>query len=271
MPKLVLNDVVLHYDQSGSGPDVVWLAGGDQRGSSWNDFQTPHFDDAFRNTTYDARGVGETSSMTPPPWPIELYAADSAALIRAACDPPVFLVGLSMGSLIAQQVALDYPELVRCAVLMGTYSRATGYVLEWERAEVEFRRGGGELTRPFATAHYGVFMYPSEVLGDDELWGRVRPIVIREYGSRDGQSLAAQWEACVEFDSLDRLSTCTVPLHVVAFSQDVQTPPARGKAVADAAPLGEFHLLEGLGHCSAFGHRPETVNACVRGILERYL
>ncbi len=114
-------------------------------------------------------------------------------------------------------------------------------------------------------------MYPSEVLGDDELWAKVRPIVSRDYGARDGVGLAAQWQACVEFDSLDRLPGCQVPLHVIAFSQDVQTPPARGKVVADTAPLGEFHLLEGLGHCSAFGHKPEVVNTCIREIAERYV
>jgi pimeloyl-ACP methyl ester carboxylesterase len=176
-----------------------------------------------------------------------------------------------MGSLIAQQVSLDRPDLIRAAILMGTYARATGYVREWEEAEVAFRREGGRLGQPFATTHYAVFMYPSEVLGDDELWSKVRPLVMRDYGERDGEALAAQWEACVEFDSLERLPGCTVPLHVIAFSQDVQTPPARGKVVADTAPEGHFHLLEGLGHCSAFGHRPDVVNACIRGIVGRYL
>ena len=269
MPELRLPDSTLHYEQVGDGPDIVWLAGGDQPGSDWHEFQTPVFPD-FRNTTYDARGVGRTTSERRPPWPMELYGADCAALIEAVCAPPVMLAGLSMGSLIAQQVALDYPELVRCAVLMGTYARATGYVREWEEAEIAFRRAGGALTRAFATAHYGAFMFPNEVLGDDELWARLRPIVDRDYGERDGEELAAQWEACVEFDSLERLPGCRVPLHVIAFSHDMQTPPARGQLVAETAPDGHFHLLDGLGHCSAFGHRPDAVNACIRSIVERY-
>ena len=267
MPELELADVTLAYEQIGVGPDLVWLAGGDMPGGDWHLFQTSAFEETFRSTTYDARGVGRTRPHEPPPWPMAVYGADCAALIEAVCDPPVFLVGLSMGSLIAQQVALDRPDLVRCAVLMGTYARATGYVREWEQAEVDFRRDGGRLSVPFATAHYGVFMYPAEVLGDDDLWERVRPLVERDYGSRDDEGLAAQWDACVQFDSLDRLPGCAVPLHVIAFEQDVQTPPARGKVVADTAPDGHFHLLAGLGHCSAFGHRPDVVNACIREII----
>jgi pimeloyl-ACP methyl ester carboxylesterase len=269
MPELDLNDATHVYEQIGDGPDLFWLAGGDMPGSDWHAWQTPAFPD-FRHTTYDARGVGRTVSRTPPPWPMALYGEDAAGLIEAVCEQPVILVGLSMGSLIAQQVALDRPDLVRCAVLMGTYARATGYVRQWEEAEVEFRRQGGELSLPFATTHYGVFMYPSEVLGDDELWAKLRPLVERDYGERDGEGLAAQWEACVEFDSLERLPECRVPLHVIAFSHDVQTPPARGRLVADSAPDGHFHLLEGLGHCSAFGHRPDLVNATIREIVERY-
>jgi 3-oxoadipate enol-lactonase len=270
MPEFRIGETTLYYEQRGQGPDLVWLAGGDQPGSDWHLFQTPAFEGSFRNTTYDARGVGKTTCRQKPPWTMKDYGADCAALIEAVCDPPVFLAGLSMGSLIAQQVALDRPDLVRCAIVMGTYARATGYVREWEEAEIAFRREGGRISRPFATAHYAVFMYPGEVLGDDALWARIRPLVERDYGERDGEALAAQWQACVDFDSLERLPHCTVPLHVVAFSQDVQTPPARGKLVADAAPRGHFHLLEGLGHCSAFGHRPEAVNACIRDILSRY-
>ena len=48
------------YEQHGDGPDLFWLAGGDQPGSDWHVWQTPAFPD-FRNTTYDARGVGQTA------------------------------------------------------------------------------------------------------------------------------------------------------------------------------------------------------------------
>ena len=62
-----------------------------------------------------------------------------------------------------------------------------------------------------------------------------------------------------------------MPLHVIAFSHDVQTPVARGKLVADTAPDATLHVLEGLGHCSAFGHKPDVVNACIREILAPYV
>ena len=133
---------MLHYDQSGAGPDIVWLAGGDQPGDDWRRWQTPYFDQQYRSTTYDARGVGATTSKTAPPWPIADHARDVAELIESRCEPPVFLVGLSMGSLIGQELCFTRPELVTAAVLTGTCVRKTGFIWEWEQAEIEFRRGG---------------------------------------------------------------------------------------------------------------------------------
>ena len=271
MATLAVPGAEVFFEQTGSGPDIVWLAAGDHPGANWRRFQTPAFEPGFHNTTYDARGVGATTTDGPPPWPISEHARDVAALIEAVCTPPVFLIGLSMGSLIATQLACTRPDLVRAALVMGTCVKKTGFIREWEEAEIAFRHDGGRLSPEFALAHYALLLYPAEVLGDDELWARVRPLVAADFEARDGRMLAAQWQACLDYDSSDLLPRCEVPVHAIAFSHDVQTPPARVREVARLAPKGRFHLLEGLGHGSAFGHRPDVVNACLRAILDAEL
>jgi pimeloyl-ACP methyl ester carboxylesterase len=266
--RLELEGASLAYRQSGAGPDIVWLAAGDNPGDNWRGYQTPAFDDAYRSTTYDARGVGSTSSATAPPWPIDEHAVDLAALIEAVCEPPVFLVGLSMGSLIAVQIAHDRPELVRAALVMGTCVRKTGFIREWEQAEIDFRRQGGTLPPAFATAHYAMQYFPADALGDDETWERIKPLVAADFADRDGAMLAAQWQACLDYDSGELLPRITVPIHAIAFSEDVQTPPQRVREVAELAADGRFHLLPGLGHGSAFGHRPDVVNQQLRAIVD---
>lgn len=268
-PELALSDVTLAYRQSGAGPDVVWLAAGDNPGDNWRWYQTPAFDDTYRSTTYDARGVGATRSSRRPPWAIPEHAADLARLIEATCRPPVFLIGLSMGSLIAVQLAHDRSELVRGAAVMGTCVRKTGFIREWEEAEIAFRRDGGSLPAAFATAHYAMQYFPADALGDDETWERIKPIVTSGFAQRDGAMLAAQWQACLDFDSGPLLPRIESPIHAVAFSEDVQTPPKRVREVAELARHGHFHLLQGLGHGSAFGHRPEAVNRCLRAIVDQ--
>lgn len=267
MSVLETADAAIYYEESGTGPDVVWLAAGDQRGSIWRRYQTPAFDSSYRNITYDARGVGETTSAKPPPWPIADHAADVIRLIQTRCTRPVALVGLSLGSLIAQEVAFTRPDLVRVAIVMGTCVRKTGFIREWEQAEIDFRRAGGALSPEFALAHYAFLLYPASALGDDELWEKLRGLVADDFSERDGEMLAAQWEACLEYDSTERLPKCLVPLHVIGFTEDVQTPPQRARHVAELAANGTFHLLAGLGHGSAFGHRPDVVNEQIRAIL----
>jgi pimeloyl-ACP methyl ester carboxylesterase len=268
LAELESTGATIFYEQSGDGPDIVWLAAGDNPGSNWRRYQTPAFEPGYRNTTYDARGVGATHSASEPPWEIPVHAEDLAALIEAVCVPPVVLVGLSMGSLIAVQIAHDHPELVDTAIVMGTCVRKTGFMLEWEQAEIAFRRAGGTLPAAFATAHYAMQYYPASALEDDQLWEQIKPFVSADFGTRDGAMLAAQWQACLEFDSSELLPRIPVPVHAVAFSEDVQTPPRRVREVAELAADGHFHLLEGCGHGSAFGHRPAQVNACIREIIE---
>ena len=110
-------------------------------------------------------------------------------------------------------------------------------------------------------------MSPSEVLGNDALWAKLKPFVARSYGERSGPFLAAQWQACVDFDVSGALPSCKVPIHVIGFSQDMQAPPSLGRAAAALAPDGHFHLLDGLGHLSLAGHRPGPVNDLIRRIL----
>ncbi len=262
---LELTDVSLQWVQMGTGPDIVWCPGGDQTGAEWHE-QFERFPD-FRCTSFDPRGAGSTISHSAPPWSIELYARDTAELIKAVCSPPVVIVGLSMGALIVQEMLLTYPELVRVGIAMGTSGSKGGFIHEWESAEVRLRESGVKLAADFALVHYALLMYPSEVLGDDALWEKCKPVVAAAYSERDNQMLAAQWQACLDYSSMDRLPHCTRPLHVIGFEQDMQTPPARGRLVAEAAPHGQFHLLRGMGHCSLFRHRPDAVGDKIREII----
>ena len=267
MPHFRTSGADLYYEQSGEGPDIVWLPGGDQRGCDMR-WQVEGFPD-FRNTTLDPRGAGETGIIDPPPWTILDMARDCAELIEARCAPPVVVAGLSMGSMIVQEVAINWPHLVRVAIPMGTGAWAEGFSREWMEAEIRYRREHGDLPPDFATTHYGAFMYPSEVLGDTELWKRLKTVTIDAYAHRDGAMLDAQWQACCDFDTRDRLPGCRVPMHVIGFGQDMQAPPSLGRKAAELAGNGHFHLLEGLGHLSLCGHRPELVNATIREIIER--
>ena len=226
VPTIQGSRATIHYEQVGAGPDIVWVSGGGGLAEDWDTYQTPYFKVAFRNTTFDNRGIGTTRCAVPLPWSLEDFARDTAELIEAVCDPPVALVGLSFGAGIVQQVALDFPELLRCAIAMGTGARSVGWTWDYQMAEIEFRKAGGRLDGMMAVAHYAAMSYPAQVLGDRELWPKIRAAHLAYYETETNEkSLVAQWEPCVLFDQTARLPDCRVPLHVIAFDQDVQAVP----------------------------------------------
>jgi pimeloyl-ACP methyl ester carboxylesterase len=270
MPTVTIGDTDLVYEQSGDGPDVFWIAGGGDSGAPWRQWNTPAFDDAYRNTTFANRGVGATVCRAPEPWTIADLAVDAAGLIEAVCNPPVAVVGLSMGALTVLQLALDRPDLIRVGIAMGcAASGSEGWLGDYMGAEVEYRRNGGRLEGRMSTIHYASMLYPAEVLGDPELWAVAQQLLGSEFEADNEASLIGQWQACIDFDVTDRLPGCQVPLHIFAFEQDVQAPPQYGKRVAELAGNAELHTFAGMGHCSIYGHRHETLNAEIRQIIER--
>jgi pimeloyl-ACP methyl ester carboxylesterase len=158
--------------------------------------------------------------------------------------------------------------LTRFVIAMGAAAKPTGFSKSWMEAEIAFRRQGGSLTPEFARHHYGVFMYPPEVIDNDDLWQKLVPFIGASYGEREGPLLVGQWQACVDFDVTTELQACNVPIHAIGFSLDIQSPPNLGRKAAKLAKNGTFHLVEGLGHLSLVGHRPQIVNAKIHSIIE---
>ena len=272
MPKLSGSTATLHYEQFGAGPDVVWVSGGGDTGSRWHKYQIPFFEAGFRNTTFDNRGIGATECHAPPPWSMADFATDTAELIEAACAPPVAAVGLSMGALIVQQLALDRPDLLRCGIVMGTGASSTGWAWDYQKAEIDFRYAGGSLEGMMGVVHYAAMLYPARVLGDPEIWPKIREDLLSWMNSGENEeSLIPQWDACLTFDQTERLPGCRVPLHVLAFTEDIEAPPQDAKLVADLVPTAEYHLFEGMGHGSIYGHAHDVLNPFIKGLVERYL
>jgi pimeloyl-ACP methyl ester carboxylesterase len=272
MPHLRASEANIFYEQLGQGPDIVWVGGGGTAGRDWQRFQTPFFEPAFRNTTFDNRGIGETTSDRPMPWPMADFARDLAELIEAVCEPPVAVVGSSFGSAIIQELAIERPDLLRCAVVMGSGAHSTGWGWDFQEAEIEFRRAGGRLDGMMGVAHYAPMLYPARVLGDRELWPKLRALMLEWMDSGENEeSLIPQWDASLRFDQRDRLPGVRVPFHVISFAEDIQAPPQDADELAALIPGAELHRLEGMGHGSWYGHAHDEINPFIRELIERHL
>ena len=266
---LTTGGVTMRVVTEGDGPAIVFIPGGDQTAEGYSQ-QFARLTDRFRCISYDPRGAGDTVSP-PAPWTIADYARDCVAVIDRFCGSQAIVCGLSLGGLVTQQVAIDFPERVRLAIPMGTAARIDGFTRDWMQAEIDIRKAGIALPDYFLAPHYAPYAFPAKALHDPELWAEIKPSYTERFANRDPRDLIDQWQACLDFDCREGLRSCPVPMHVISFSEDVQTAPAMCKVVSDLAPKGVLHEIPGLGHVSMARHRPDVVAAKIREIVEEFL
>jgi pimeloyl-ACP methyl ester carboxylesterase len=184
----------------------------------------------------------------PLPWDISDFAQDVVDLIEGACSPPVAIVGLSFGGGIVQQVAIDRPDLLACAIPMGTGAVSRGWTWDYQMAEIEWRRAGNRLEGMMAVTHYAAMHHRARVLGDPVLWPKLRDESFEYYQTDTAEeSLIAQWLPCVLFDQREQLPGVQVPMHVIAFDQDVQAVPQDDEDLAALVPTRRVSPVRGDG------------------------
>ncbi len=261
-----LGEVTCRVVEQGSGPPILFIPGGDYKAELYLE-QVNALSDQYRCIVFDPRGVGQTKSPSPP-WTMADFAADCASLIRHLDLEKTFLCGMSMGAQIVLQTTIDYPDLVRVAIPIASPAHlGPGFAMDMMNAEIELRRTGVTLPAIYQALHFAAMYYPSSALSDPDLWNQIKAELMEQFDGRSADQLIAQWQPCLGFDCREELRTCCVPIHVIAFEQDLMTPPSECRGVSDLAPRGAFHVLEDMGHASMRLHRPERLTKKIVEIL----
>ena len=250
-------EVELWVEQSGEGPDVLLLAGLGDPAEAWQP-QLDGLADRYRLTAFDNRGAGRTA---PAEGPISAatMADDAAALLEALKIPSAHVAGFSMGSAIAQELAIRHPELVRSLVLNSTYARPDALF----RSQLDFWRWLPEVA-PSERAFYEAFftwVYTPRAHAD----GSVEEIVSEALEFPHQQSVEAfqaQVDVCLTHDTADRLAQIAAPTLVIAGGVDMILPQRFGRSVAAEIPNARFELMPEEAH-QPFQEVPEEFNARV--------
>src|SRR5260370_4187765 len=120
MPFVENQEAKIYWDEQGHGSPVLLIMGLGYPSVMW--YRTrPVLAPRYRTIVLDNRGVGR-SGVPPGPYPIALMASDAAAVLDAAGIESVHVFGISMGGMIAQEFALQYPKRVRSLILGCTAS-----------------------------------------------------------------------------------------------------------------------------------------------------
>jgi pimeloyl-ACP methyl ester carboxylesterase len=250
-------DLEIWVEQRGDGPDVLLIAGLGDPVEAW-EAQLAGLSDRYRLTAYDNRGTGRTA-LPDTPLSVAAMADDAAAVLRATDIPAAHVLGFSGGSVIAQELALRHPELVRSLVLVGTWARTDAYA----RAMLDHWRWLPEVApgeREFLEAFF-LWIYTPRAHEN----GMVEAIIEEALAFPHTASVEAiqrALDAFREVDTLDRLGEIAVPALALTGELDLACRPALGRQAAEAIPGAVFEVLPGEAH-QPFQEVPDAFNARV--------
>jgi pimeloyl-ACP methyl ester carboxylesterase len=250
-------DLEIWTEQVGEGPEVLLIGGAGDTVESWQ-FQLDGLADRYRLIAFDNRGAGRTA-MPEGPVSAEVMADDAAGVLRARDVRSAHVAGFSGGSIIAQELALRHPELVRSLVLQSTfavmdpYLRSLAYFVRWlvEVAPNE---------RAFLEAFF-LTIYTRRAHNDGTVDQIIEEVLAFPH-KQTNEDLQRYLDAFVDHDTTDRLPEITAPTLVLAGGRDPTARPPLCRAVAELIPGARFEVMEEEAH-QPFQEVPDEWNARV--------
>ncbi|OVE78290.1 hypothetical protein BVX99_00255 [bacterium F16] len=256
MPFLKINGIDLHYEVHGSGEPLVLIHG---LGSSLEDwaFQVPAFQREFQVITCDCRGHGKSSKQRKAS-SIELFANDMAELIAHLRIRPPHVVGISMGGMIAMELALNHPKSLQTLTLVNCVPnvvvRPVTLLKRWFVLNI---LGMKSLARRLARS-----------LLPDPQQHALRDELIKRWQQNDRRSYKSATHAILEWSAIGRLSAITVPVAVVSSEYDYWSLDLK-KRLFQPVPDITFYELSRAHHLPTLEY-PEAFNTLLYDILRSF-
>lgn len=257
MPRVQINDLEIAYRDRGAGEPVVLIGGFTMVKESWG-LQVKDLARQFRVITLDNRGVGETR-IPPGPFHLSDMAADTVGLMDALEIDAAHVFGVSMGGLISQLLALDYPDRVR-KVVLGCTTHGGRHAV---RPTMEVMEAMGKATDPTVPVEEAVRSWVPTLFSEGfmrEEKARLEDFIrftIRSWPAPEGA--AGQIGALSAFNVTRRLCEIRCPVLAITGSEDRMVPPENARLLADGIPGAEHYVVEGAGH-GFFFEKPQEVN-----------
>ncbi len=253
MPVVLREDgAQIAWEATGSGPAVLLIMGLAYPAASWFR-QVPTLAEQHRVITVDNRGAGDTGDAPGAPYTVELMAADCLAVLDAAGEEQAHLVGISMGGLMAQEIALTHPERVLSLSLLATHPGMAHGI--WDPEVFALLQSRATMTPEESREASIPFNYatttPRDVIEQD--WS------VRAKGTAGPVGYAAQGGTAL-WSGYDRLPGLSVRTLVVHGAADRLVALANAQKIAAAVSGARLVVIPDANHVLTTD-QPEAVNA----------
>lgn len=259
MPELIVNGVRLHYRRSGQGDPLLLLHGLGSSSRDW-EHQLDALSARFEVIVPDLRGHGR-SDKPPGPYSVALFASDIAEFMRMLGLGAAHLVGLSMGGMLAFQLALDHPQSVRSLIIVNSAPELVprGLKQRWQFARRRW------IVRLLGMRRMG------KVLADQLLpepgQRHLHAVFIERWAENDPRAYLASLDAIVGWSVIERIAELRVPCLVVSADADY-TPIAAKRAWAALIPGAELAVICNSRHMTPLD-QAQAFNEALIGFLSQ--
>ena len=235
------DDCKVYYEVRGSGRPLLFINGSGSTIEA-KSLLVDYFSKYFTVAIHDQRGLGK-SSIPNGPYSMAQYAADAFALADHLGWKSFDVLGISFGGMVAQELAVTFPERVSRMVLCCTSPGGDGgssYPLhELASLDPEIR---ADRSLSLSDTRFGYQWFLDHP--EDEMYRR-SAVVTSDAEKRRGELL--QLEARRHHDVWERLPNVTAQVLIASGSFDGIAPPANGQAIASRIPSSEYREYNG-GH-----------------------
>ena len=260
--KISVNDISMNYTFDGpADAPVVTMSHSLATDRGMWDPTVPALTSRFRVLRYETRGHGQTEAPRGA-YTLEQLADDARALLRALGIQRTHWVGLSMGGMIGQVLALKAPDVLLSLSLCDTSSRIPADAKpQWEdRIRTAEAKGMEPLVEPTLARWFTAPFRERRKDVVDRVATMIRTTPVAGY--------VGCCHAISALNLTDRLSAIKLPTIVIVGEDDPGTPVAASRLIAESIKGARLEIISSAAHLSNI-ERPEAFNRSLSGFLEK--
>jgi pimeloyl-ACP methyl ester carboxylesterase len=245
MPTVRIGDIHIHYDTRGVGEPLLLIMGYRGSGFMWGEEFITHLSRSFRVIYFDNRGTG-LSDKPDTLYTIPIMADDAAGLLRYLGIRQAYVFGVSMGGMIAQELVLRHPQMVRRLVLGCTSCGGPQASLASLEVLAKLIHPSDMSLEEAVRRQWRVMFSPKFLETQQDFLEMLTQRALL-YPAPPHTSLR-HFMALQRFNTYGRLGMITVPTLVITGADDIIVPPANSLLLATRIHGAGLEILPNIGH-----------------------
>lgn len=245
MPHAHVNGVNLHYAIAGRGQPLLLIMGLGAPAAAWDPVFVEQMTQTHRVITYDNRGTG-LSDKPDEPYSIAMFASDAVGLLTALDIPRAHVFGVSMGGMVAQEMAIHYPQRV-ASLILGCTTPGGKHAVPAPPESLRALEGRAGLTPEEAAREGWKLSFSEEFI-------RTHRAELEAHLSRllahptPRFAYERHFQATMTLRVYKQLKDIAAPTLVVTGRDDVLIPAANSEILAREIPNAELVIFDNAGH-----------------------